>query len=439
MIKRLRSRILTLGLGVVAACTPHEPDEGIGGGSGGPSEETGSVVVDSGGRSGADVEVAEAAPEPVDPFEGWTEERRDEWQRERVERTRKVFQRSLEPLEEAAEAYDEHEELPESSLLFDDQASNQERIDRLLDQAIEALELSGLEDVRRELRSLEDEIASLEERMARDREARISAPRADELNALEDTYTTSYEEYDARIEEARQSIGERRMRVEELKDRFVQELRAIGVDIDREAAESLLASVSGDDFVKLCVVFDNVRLMTEQLQELTEESGERLDVARRYYGLYVVLIRIMDRLQRDFVDTVRNERIPQLGDLADQARENIVDAERNMRTGGDREIGSRNVEANRLTVEVTRMYSEYLRDQAQEIERQNDELQVNLRDAINTYDTVRVSSRVAEILRDSVRDLDALLELQVPKLRGFENRELQEEFSRLTDQLIDLQ
>ncbi|MEO0652946.1 MAG: hypothetical protein AAFZ65_19885, partial [Planctomycetota bacterium] len=61
------------------------------------------------------------------------------------------------------------------------------------------------------------------------------------------------------------------------------------------------------------------------------------------------------------------------------------------------------------------------------------------RDAINTYDTVRVSSQVAEILRDSLNDLDALLELEVPKLRGFDNRELQEEFSRLTDELIDLQ
>jgi flagellar biosynthesis chaperone FliJ len=379
------------------------------------------------------------APAEVDPFAGWSEERRAEWERERAERIRKVFQRSIGPLEKATEAYEEHESLPESHLWKEDRESNQARIDRLLDEAIEALELSGLEDVRRELRELEGQVDELERRIARDREARISAPRADELNALEDAYTTSVEEYEERIAEAEAAVEERRARAEELRDRFVDELRAIGVDIDREAAESLLASVSGDDFVQLCVVFDNVRLMTEQLQELTEQSGERLDVARRYYGLYVVLIRIMDRLQRDFVDTVRTERIPKLGELAEAARENIRDAERNMRTGGDREIGLRNVEANRLTIEATRIYTEYLAEQAAEIERQNRALEVRLRDAENTYDTVRVSSQVAEILRESVRDLDALLELEVPKLRGFENRELQEEFLRLTDELGGLQ
>ena len=419
---------------LIGGCTPYDPESA-------EEVESGTTVssVEVGDGDARESASQEPEPAPVDPFESWSQERREQWQAERAERTRKVFQRSLDPLEKASEAYDRQDELPESSLFGEDQESNQERIDELLDKAIQALELSGLEDARQELRKLEGEIDTLEQRIARDREARISAPRSDELNAVEDTYTTSVEEYEARIEQAREDVEERERRIAELKDTFVEELRAIGVDVDREAAESLLASVSGDDFVKLCVVFDNVRLMTEQLQELTEESGERLDVARRYYGLYVVLIWIMDRLQRDFVDSVRNERIPQLQELAGEARDNIRDAERNMRSGGDREIGERNVEANRLTVEVTRMYSEYLGAQAEEIEAQNEQLQIQLRDAVNTYDTVRVSSKVAEVLRDSVRDLDALLELEVPKLRGFENRELQEEFSRLTDQLIDLQ
>ena len=428
-----RMRLLAACLaGSLVACSPYEP----------PAQETPTAQSSPSGRVSPEPEPRRPDADELterDPFEGWTEERVEAWEQEREERGRTVFQRSLKPLEKAVEAYDEHEELPESHLWREDQKSNQARIDRLLDEAIEALELAGLEDVRRELRGIEEDVDELERRMARDREARVSAPRSDELNAVEDAYTTSYEEYSERIEEAERSIAERAARAEELKQRFVEELRAIGVEIDREAAESLLASVSGDDFVKLCVVFDNVRLMTEQLQELTEESGEQLDVAKRYYGLYVVLIRIMDRLQKDFVRTVREERVPQLEELAGRARDNIRDAERNLRTGGDPDIGRRNVEANRLTVEVTKLYAEYLAEQANEIERQNRDLQVRLRDAINTYDTVRVSSQVAEILRDSLNDLDALLELQVPKLRGFDNRELQEEFSRLTDELIDLQ
>jgi hypothetical protein len=417
------------------ACTPVEPS------APGAGLEVARTEAHGRGEVGLTVQEATAQepPPPPDPFEGWSEERIEAWRQERQARTRKVFARSLGTLEQAAKAYDEHDELPESSLLFDDQESNQQRIDRLLDRAIEALELSGLEDVRRELRAHENEIAALSQRLSRDREARIAAPRRDEINAVEDAYTTTVEEYDARIAQTEQLLDERRAQIDERTQRFVEELRAIGVELDRETAESLLASVTGDDFVQLCVVFDNVRLVTEQLQQLTEQSGERLEVARRYYGVYVVLIRIMDRLQRDFVSAVRDVQVPRLRELAGRARENILQAERNLRSGGDPVIGSANIGANELTIQATGLYTQYLLEQATDIERQNRDLQVRLRDAINTYDTVRVSSQVAEILKESARNLDALLNLEVPRLRGFENRELQEEFGRLTEQLTELQ
>jgi hypothetical protein len=413
-------------LALIAGCSPPPPADGAPGASGAGASDAGSSL-------------QEPAPPRRDPFEGWSEERKAAWERERQERVGRIFKRAVPTLEKAGEAYDRHEDLPESHLWKEDRESNQERIDRLLDEAIEALELAGLEDVRRELRSIEQRSDEIDLLRARDREARLSAPRDEELNALEDAYTTSWEEYGERIEAAEAELTELERRSEELRTRFVEELRAIGVDIDESTAESLLASVSGDDFVQLCVVFDNVRLLTEQLRLLTEQSGESLEVAKRYYGLYVVLIRVMDRLQRDFVETIRESRIPRLRELAEEARENIADAQRNLRTGGDPEIGRRNIEANQLTIDATAVYSEYLEAQAADVERQNRELQPRMRDALNTYDTVRVSSQVAKILRDSARDLGALLELEVPRLRGFENRELKDEFSRLTERLVDLQ
>ena len=43
---------------------------------------------------------------------------------------------------------------------------------------------------------------------------------------------------------------------------------------------------------------------------------------------------------------------------------------------------------------------------------------------------------MAELLREGQRNFSALLELEVPKLRGFENAELQLEFERLTRELV---
>lgn len=426
----------------LGACAPAEPEE--------VTLDGGTTVELASGEeldvSGLDVSPAadgaqngaQDGAEP-DPFEGWSEGEKQAWEERRRDRVRRVFSKVLPPIEEAAERYEEHDDLEERRLFGRDQRDNAEAIDALLDRAVEALELSSLDDVRRELRALEERRRTLAARIVRDREARVSAPRSDDITAIEDALTTTVEEYDRRIADDSAALEAIDAEAEELVERFVDELRAVGVEIDREAAEGLLAAVSGDEFIKLCAVFDNVRLVTEQLQELTEQSGESLETAKRYYGVYVVLIRIMDRLQVEFVAQVRDESIPRLRELADRARENIVQAERNLRRDGDPAIGAANIEANRLTIRATELYVEYLTAQANDIERQNARLQPRLRDAINTYDTVRVASQVASILRESSRDLDALLNLEVPKLRGFENAELQAEFVRLTDELGGLQ
>ena len=76
-------------------------------------------------------------------------------------------------------------------------------------------------------------------------------------------------------------------------------------------------------------------------------------------------------------------------------------------------------------------------DKPAAVERQNEALQPRLRDAMNTYETVQLSSQVANAIREARRNFAALLELEVPDLRGFENVELQQEFERLTDRLLE--
>ena len=361
-----------------------------------------------------------AAPDPAEP---------DAFQRQ-------VLREIFDPLEEAAERYDRHDELDKRSLFGADQKSNQKAIDALLDEAIEILGLSEVGSVREEIRELEAKIAAAEQRLSRDREARLSAPFESELNAIEKTLTASREDYDERIEENETLVADTEVAIVELKQRFRQELRDIGVELSPEAIEGLLTTVSGDDFVEMCVVFDNVRNVTVQLQELTEEAGEALDVARRYYGSYVVLVRIMDRLQREFVRRVSDEQLPRLKDFQAKARENIAQAQRNLADGGDPEIAEANIRSNQLTIDACELYSEYLVEQARDVTAQNDALQKRLRDAINTYQTVQLSSQVAELLAEGQRNFSALLELDLPELRGFENAELQAEFQRLTRELV---
>jgi|GEM_PF-1971311 len=353
------------------------------------------------------------------------------------EHERRILRKIFEPLERASERYAKHEDLDESTFFGEDQESNQAAIDRLLDEAIETLGLSAINDTRQRLREIREEIEASEEQLSRDREARLSAPYENELNALEEQFTTTREDLDARIADNEERIAKLERERTDLEETFVDELDAIGLDLDRETARGLLSTVSGEDFVEMCVVFHNVRLVTVRLQQLTEEAGESLDVARRYYGSYVVLVRILDHIQKDFVARVRNEQVPKLAQFGERARENIEQARANLETGGDPRIVEQNIESNQLTLDACLAYRRYLLEQADAVEAQNEALQPRLRDAINTFETVQLSSQVANAIREARRNFAALLELDVPDLRGFENVQLRQEFERLTDQLLE--
>ena len=216
---------------------------------------------------------------------------------QREKRAKKLFSEVMEPLTEAAEAYSVHNTLDEDSWIGHDQEDNQEDINALLDDAISVLGVSEIATTRAQLRALQKQISELQLGLVADREARVSAPAEEDLNKLQKAYTDSREDLALRIQEAEESISNKQAEIADLERNFVTQMRAIGVELNLESARSLLSTVTGDDFIEMCVVFDNVRGVTVQLQELTEESGESLDAAKRYYGSYVVLIHLMDRIQ----------------------------------------------------------------------------------------------------------------------------------------------
>ncbi len=363
-------------------------------------------------------------------------ERFQERARNPDEHQREVIERIFDPVERAAERYGKHDDLDESTWFGEDQESNNKAIDELLDKAIQVLEISGISETRAKLRRNRERIAELENTLARDREARISAPAEEDLTTLEKPFKDSAEDIDARIDTQTLEKSELELEIVVLEQDFVDSLAEIGVEIDRASAKSLLNTVSGDDFVEMCIAFDNIRIVTVQLQDLTEQAGESLDVARRYYGSYVVLVRIMDRIQKEFIRRIEEEQLPKLAKFEELARKNIEQARKNAASGGDPQVAEQNIRSNKLTQEATEFYRRFLIEQAKDVAAQNEALQPKLRDALNTYDTVRLSSQVAELIREGQRNFSALLELEVPDLRGFENEELEAEFQRLTQELI---
>jgi hypothetical protein len=363
----------------------------------------------------------DAAPAAVDPLTG------------------KLFEQVQPKLGEALDLYDRHQDLPDKTWIFGpDKKSNLSEINRLLDEAVEVLGISDVSAHRQKIRELEAAIRQSHRHIAEARQKRIAAPDQAAIGIIDsiNPFTKTRQDYDALITAEQRSIEVDEKAIVELKVQFTQKLREIGLDVDQETVDGLLASVTGDDFITMAVVFNNVKALTVQLQNLTEQSGEALDFAKRYHGMYVILVKVLDHTQKDFVTQVRKSHIPKLREYGRQAQANIDQAQKLIATrGGDADILEGNISANRITIEVADQYARYLEEQARMIETENREVEKNLATAINSYRTVKVSSDVAALIQTGRRNFEELMKLRVPYPRPFRNEVLRREFERMTREL----
>lgn len=356
------------------------------------------------------------------------------------QRLGQLFETVVPKLEQALGLVDQHADLPDNSLIpFKvDKQSNSAEINALLDQAIEALNVSEVSDYRQRIRDANDAIAESQQEIADYRRQRISADKASEQSQIDkvNPFVLSKEGIDEAIESEREKITEQEQLLVTLKKSFADELSKIGVEVDDAGVESLLSSVSGDDIVTMAVVFENIKRMTTQLQTLTEESSEALDVSKRYYGLYVVMLQTMDRIQKTFVRDVNDRHIPKLKEFSESAKVNIRQARALMKVnGGDKDVLLANVRSNQLTMETAELYIEYLQRNAALIANENKFAQKKIATAMNTYDTVKLSSDVAALMNTGRRDFETLMRLKVPSLREFGNDAIRKEFQRMTSEL----
>jgi len=346
-------------------------------------------------------------------------------------------------LGEAVTHLDEMPSLPESAMLSRDRDDASEDIDALMDEALEVLDLPGIREMRSRYRELEEEIAETRVELASLREARVFAKNGDPsmlakftpTDTLKQMTATTRADYDELIESKQSDIESLETALAEERERLAEGLSEIGIEMDPDQLELWLSSVIGDDVMSMSVVFQSIRQVTLRLEELTAESGEDLAFAKRYYGMVVILHKLIVRMQETFIHRVDNEVLPKLDAYREEADDIIAESRRLIREGGNRESLERNIESNRLTQEAIDLYERVVRDQrdkvaeALEISRQERDV------ATNTYRTVQLSSNVTSLIREGADTFKTLSSLQVPATAAFKNEAMREEFRKLTERM----
>ena len=332
-------------------------------------------------------------------------------------------------LEETVTLEDAQRDLPDKAWFRRDKRDAQEEINQLLDESVAILSSSPVQLYRERMGALERQIDAARADIDRYRKERVAAP-AQSFTAK------TVDDYDHMIEEREQDVRRYRAELEKVKREFASDLRALGLELSDEQVQFLLSTVVGDNMVDLGIVFDNVKAITAQLEQLVRDSGEDLKSARRYYGMYVVLLRALNRMHLDVEQAIDQEYIPRINAIAQRARALSQDTRALLGAHPEKaELLSANLDAQQLTIDAAGIYRDYLKQQAEQVRSARAALEEDIDTAWNTYETVRVSGELVDLVKSSQQVLDGLLNRQVPPLRPFQNLEMQREFAKLTEQL----
>jgi hypothetical protein len=306
-----------------------------------------------------------------------------------------------------------------------------------LDVVIRVLEVSGASECRKEIKALHQAITQSLQRIADWREQLLSAPPEASLAIWEKPWKANREGLEKSIAAEEGHIAGVRRQIGELKERFRNQLQKIGLEVFDDDIDSLLMPVTKDDFVSMAAVVSNIAALTAQLERLTEENKEHPPQARRYYGMYLLLVYAIDRIQVRFIQEIDHLQLPKLHGFEEAARQNITDAQNQIAGGGPKEQLRANIDAARTTIEACHCLSNTLRDQMNAIAGENKQTKLMLDAAINTYKTVRLSLNVAELMSDCRKAFHALRQLRLPRLRTFQNLQLKSEMQRLAERMLD--
>lgn len=336
-------------------------------------------------------------------------------------------------LKEVLDLEQEHETLPDSAWVVKDKKDNREEINELLDEAVAILSISSTDKTRERIRFLEKQIREMKQTISQYRQEQISAP-------VRSAWIKTVDDYDAKIKQLNEQINKNYEDIAKLKTQFAQELAENGLFITEEQLEVLLSSVVGDDIIQSSIVYDNVKQISQQLMTLTINSGEDIEISQRYYGMYTVLLKTLLHMQQTFINNIDVKYVPKINKIVAEVQDtnaitrNLLRIEREKNR---RRYLTANLEAQNLTLQTAALYKRHLIGQRGKMVRAMDKTASDLQIAQNTYKTVRLSGELVNLLRTSQKSFDLLLNIQVPELLVFENKQMKQEFAILTQKLTE--
>ena len=246
------------------------------------------------------------------------------------------------------------------------------------------------------------------------------------------------EKYDARID----AVKARKATIEaaraEQAAKVSESLRSIGFSLPGSAAERCVFPVNVETLMDNAVVAKDIGVVVENLGRFL--ASEDLETAKRYFGMYLVLIDVQAECFRQYLEKSEDGEWRRginaiLRDAEAAVRSDEAHAAQPRFKESEREIFRHNAEVNRRTIEAAKAYLDILKQHEDVIRAKLREAERIREVAQSSWNTVSLASDLREIVRTSHDAFQALISLELPPLALFDDAALQAEFDAITRKL----
>ena len=218
---------------------------------------------------------------------------------------------------------------------------------------------------------------------------------------------------------------------------FAKRLTNLGMQMTPDQAELIAIAPNGDDLVALLGMQANVAHFVAQLRATVEQNRSNPDLLKRYYGLNVVLCEMVETLQADVRDRIKDRYLPRLEAIQKENLGLQRKAQESMKQAPvpEQKGYASNLQALQGTAEILPVYRQYLAQQGEQLDVAIDHTHALLDIATNTASTMENTVEVLDMMNAANRDFGAVINLMPPGTLPLDNDTLRQEFERISRKL----
>ncbi len=331
---------------------------------------------------------------------------------------------------ELSEKFDKAKEssfLP--AVLADTKESVNADMNDFLDEVLTLLLNEEAVKIKKDIARLTKENSAINEELA---ELSIGKQVAAPEKEFYEFWKNTQDDIDKKIYELRRKVEENTLRIERDRQKIIVFLQNSGVNLSHEEANSLLKTVTVNEFVDTIAVLKSVHAIIASLQQSLEKENENIFIARKYYGIFWLSTKAYARQLQIFTDNIEKIYLPNLERIE---KENAKLMEETHALAAKNADYKSNLQAQRLTQEAIGIYRKVLLQQKDRVNEQKVQVNKILTHAENTYKTVKIAHSLYQSMDASITSYKAIMSLPMIQITPFKNTSIELKILELSEQI----